>query len=435
MSGSFRRLSIIAVVGGAVVVVVAYLLPPRERVTAGRIGPTAVGTRPECPHDVTVSLRKMPVDLLSGATSDVPEFHDCQRFLGAPDDTAGYGPLVGIYVSAALDTVQWPDPKLDSVLWTEHRVPWAVPAGWGLPVAMVISWEGEAYDRLGIKGMYQCLYLLSPTQAVMHPAAEGALSLCRDPLPPGPTGGVPLTVTHHPLPDSPPPVGRWDHDGAGQFISLACPGGWCEIGPAGVGQSITHAAPDGVTPAQASRYAVKPWYDEQRLAVPRDPGASGLPVAPGQAVGTLIPAADLGTLSPTGQMVQVGWLAVSHPSDTYRKKLGVDDRSVGPEMASVFVCEGDAAACGVPGDPADPSSVAGDLACGFGWWAKIRTPSRGSLGRLLDRVLGIPTQYHCVIYRDHGEMGDKIPATMRWRWRRDDDGIWTRCKSGCCELT
>ena len=27
-----------------------------------------------------------------------------------------------------------------------------------------------------------------------------------------------------------------------------------------------------------------------------------------------------------------------------------------------------------------------------------------------------------------------VPGTARWRWRVDDEGMWMRCRNGCCEI-
>jgi len=129
-------------------------------------------------------------------------------------------------------------------------------------------------------------------------------------------------------------------------------------------------------------------------------------------------------------MVQIGSLAIHIASPTYRRKLGFDDRPVGTEMASVWLCEGSAGGCGVPED------IKAELSCPeTDMWAKIQARRTGALGPVIDWIKGVPTQYHCVTYREHLEVEDLIPATMRWRWRKDDEGLWAKCRAGCCELT
>jgi hypothetical protein len=384
---------------------------PREDAKAGTLGTASTDERPECPHDI-VSGRHVTSDmLLSGPISNVPEFHDCQRLLESPGDST-YGPLVGVYVSWQLHNVQWPG-KADTVV-RIGGVPVEVPGGYGVPVAEILKWDGAPYGALGIVGEYQCLYLLSETQAAVVGVTMGRA--CREPLPPLATlpAGTPvelLTIRKHDAAE-PPPVGRWDHDGTGHFISIACPGGWCEIGPAVFSTSRDYAG-----------YDVKPWYDEQRLAV-----LQGDELRPGTAYGTAIPVTDLASTNITGKMAQVGSLAIHGPSPAYLAKLGFHDRPVGTNMASLWLCEGSADDCEVP------EALRSELACADGFWAKIRAPRDGLLGPVLDWLAGVPTQYHCVIYRDHPEI-ENIPATLRWRWRKDDEGIWARCKSGCCELT
>jgi len=38
-----------------------------------------------------------------------------------------------------------------------------------------------------------------------------------------------------------------------------------------------------------------------------------------------------------------------------------------------------------------------------------------------------------VKYRKHGTTSP--PAVARWRWLRMDEGTWTRCVYGCCEIS
>jgi hypothetical protein len=40
--------------------------------------------------------------------------------------------------------------------------------------------------------------------------------------------------------------------------------------------------------------------------------------------------------------------------------------------------------------------------------------------------------YRCVTRRTHA--GVDPPAAVRWRWKMDDETLWERCGTGCCEV-
>lgn len=402
----------------------------------------------ECPdHDVrirsardtTLFVTEVP---LAGPLTNIVEFHDCQRLISLSDGRA-YGPLVGIWVSRALDRL--PDSlgqvnpaipasaglsKLaasDTISDLGPAVPSA--AGTGLAFVEIYAWD-DGYRPLGIDRGWNCLYLFpagSGRRYVARMVPTEDENSCLIPAGADTIGGTPLNVFPVTMPGLGPKdypmVGRWEWNrrkGAEhQYIGIGCGTSWCEI----TDQTMRPDSPRhsiGSTPGAAERrvWEVAGWYDEQQLAV----SGTGNVLVPAHFKGTAIPDPGLDTLENTeafdGKWVPVAEVSLEAESPAYVSKLNfhrgaLPSGTPARSTTRVYMCmhrcdfsDGAAPACKHPpeGEP---------------WWAKI--VSRGSV------------QYRCVTRTPHEGMGH-LPGTARWRWMNKDETLWVRCTQGCCQV-
>lgn len=398
--------------------VVALLGLGSQACVQPRPGGTVAADRPECPFDsvaipvtrkvrettTTTTLTVIPV---SGPITNVPEYHDCQRFINPP----AYGPMVAIFAHHALDSMY--DQITDSV------------AGVALQAAAEIySYDGD-YDNLHIQRGFNCLYLTrtSGVWAARIVWVDQDADAC---LKPPVSSGHPLQVRPQSFPGlqepDVPPVARWDWDPrrSQQYISIRCGREWCEVGPSGFSSSAGLGSPtlpdlDASTPAEVQRVLrIKGWYDEQYLALP---GTGPFGLNPSLIRGTAIPHPMLERLTTvahfTGQWRPSAYIRLDAPALDYSTKLGLQQG-----LNRIFMCQGDFSGC--PNTAGIPQPIC-DAAADGQWWAKVVSPSGAS-----------PT-YFCVIRRTHP--GVVIPGTVRWRWDSDDEKTWIRCPEGCCTVS
>jgi hypothetical protein len=398
---------------------------------------------------------------LVGPIADLPEFHDCQRFLvpagrsmaeggaaaSAPArDGLAFGPLVAIWAANKLDEKLSFAPKSADSLVASTRIVKETRSGGGIqpaslmavPVAVIYDFERNVgYDPLGIRPGFSCLYLWKANTWQARLVSLGdSLSPCLEPMDTTSrdiVGGTQLQVKAAVLdtllgPEDIPPVARWDWDGKQQYIGIRCGDEWCEIGSPGFTPSAAPAATGTghallatfqdmpisafaqVTDEKRSRVVtVKGWYDEQRLDMRDNQGHLIL----SDIVGTAVPHPALGSL-PAGSF-QHKWIQVASLQVTgdYSGKVPLKKG-----ITRLYMCQGTATDCpGVPTaktcssweqDPADP------------WWAKIE-PATGE------------TTVRCVRRRGHG--GVAIPAAAaRWNWSEVDAKTWVACEGGCCTV-
>ena len=113
--------------------------------------PDPTAGRRECPHTwrfdekYAVASKSRPT---SSAITNIPEFHDCQRFIVTDRRTgrAVYDSLYAIFASPVLDTL---DEVLDSL---DAQFG---PGVWAFPAAEIYT-EGGVYPALGIKTAFSC---------------------------------------------------------------------------------------------------------------------------------------------------------------------------------------------------------------------------------------------------------------------------------------
>jgi len=371
--------------------------------------------------------------------ANLPEFHDCQRFVvpsqAANADKSGlaFGPLVAIWAADSL-----------AVRFGPRSEP--LPGGreWSVaePVALIYNWDGgTAYAPLAIQPGFSCLYLSHdgsrPRQWKATMVSLGAEhSPCDRGLPADLAGGQALQVRPLPpqqgvLPDSIPPVARWDWDFERhqQYIGIRCGDQWCEIGSDGFISSraassfgmtpalmstMAEAIP-GIDPAESPRgtkeedirvVSVKGWYDQQQLDL-RD--ANGSPLLT-SIVGTVFPHPALGRAPFTpGKWTPV---AYAYVTDDYPGKVPLKKG-----WNRIYLCNDSAGECRVnapPTCPVDPGPPA------VRWWMRI--VQEGTTGK-----------DYCVHRRTHGGMA--IPAAAaRWNWYELDVKTWVQCGTACCTV-
>src|SRR5574341_1766586 len=443
---------IVSVIGLlAIVVVLKWAVwKDDEELVAGDWG----GPRPECPYHVDTNYT------LPGPITNVPEFHDCQRFIVKKGffRTKVFGALYAIWVREKLDSVVFPLATLTGPptslgcsgppthIYVHDSSGLCVPAesaganiqssltfeATGVAVALVYSYGGR-YHPLGIEPAFNCLYLYHPGadttvwQAKMVPVQKEA-DCFANVNPAAVTGKLlyvrPFIPQGYAAQDY-PPVGRWDRDSTtGRYYAgLRCRAAWCEIGPEGFHPS------NGYTVASATAllrrtFEIKGWYDEQYLAVP-----SGNDVVPGPVKGTAFPDPALDALK-LSDYDATTWIPVAYTvlhggPGPYKDKLNFEAGAVPGVMNTVQFCHGDKDDLVKSKERCLPEAWRSKLTCGPAtgegeWWAMITSAAQKD------------TVYRCVTFRGHP--GIVMPGTVRWRWLASDETIWVRCTEGCCQV-
>jgi len=383
-----------------------------------------VASRPECPVDsvdilVVDTLHGVPTPRhitnipVAGPITNIPEFHDCQRFIGNTGGDLKYGPLVAIFANHLLDS-----------LYIRQFDPTSAEAQQA--AGEIYSYD-RAYDPLYIQQGFNCLYLRKKApgnwEAQMVPVGNDEKACLTS------HRGKTLTVVSKQLMHDEkdvPPVARWDYDTVHhrQYIGIKCGEEWCEIGQTGFETSAGHhpgilrdepipsATLAPATPTEKARVVlVKGWYDEQYLAE----GTTG-DLRPMHVRGTAFPHPMLDRLKNVSDFsvkwILSAYLLLDSDPGPYKSKLNLDQG-----VNRMYLCEGAFKDCpGVPPGTKEPKCPNG---ADHRWWAKIIS-ARG------DSV------YRCVHRRIHS--GEEIPGAVRWRWKEDDETMWVRCPQGCCTV-
>ena len=379
---------------------------------------------------------------LVGNIGNIPEYHDCQRFILPPAKgdqellPERYGPLVAVWAGHALDSFP-----------LAPRVVPGTPLN-AVAVAVVHDFDTDGYPALGIRPGFNCLYLAQDA------AARGGWSAKMVPIGPdftkcdgskafdtlvGQRLDVFATAPTDFRPEDLPPVARWgwQEDTEKQYLSLRCGNQWCDLSdgsfrPSNSSTMASLTATDfrsivdaptspgaGLNPTSAEFKRVmmlRGWNDEQRLAL-RDPVTNKL--VPSDITGIAFPHPGLDRLSKLslasapGPVTPGMWVpsAYIYLSADYPGKLHLSKG-----WNRIWLCQGSSIECGVTGTiPTCPSGSATS-------WAKVISDAAG----------GEP-EFHCVDQMHHSP---DIPAgTVRWRWSEFDEQQWVRCPTtGCCTV-
>jgi len=371
--------------------------------------------RRECPHHW--EFKRLPPQPIASPITDIPEFHDCQRFILADNARQlRYDSLYAIFASFRLDTLEAMLDTLDAEFGTGRRA----------MAAAEVYTEGGRYDALGIKTNYSCLYLFRRPgwRALMVPVPQPDNPSCDEPIDPGTLSGRELEVRRTSFPgfhdDDYPPVARWDWDTVNlqQYIGIKCGVAWCEVGNPGFISSDSY--PD--SPAKPIEFrrtrVIKGWYDEQWLAT-----ASGGAPQPTRVKGTIFPDQALGELnSPTSFFSKpaVAHIALTGNEADYKTKFNLDPASVtGAGLNTMLLCYGSRFKC-------------------LGLWWHLNpwlSPRCGPGSQWYATIIGTDgsKKNKCVTQRP-APTGIHVPATSRWRWLATDETTWKRCTEGCCEV-
>lgn len=414
----------------------------------------------ECPHNwdsVFVVTRKAdPIVVMPGLPSwfpgeitNVPEFHDCQRFIEVTRlGERSYIGRFAIFADHRLDSLEL---RLDTLHVSQpcpgvKTCPGAGVVTTALPAALIIAEAPYEPLRITQFGAY-CLLLYRDSNRwrakIVFMGTDVPVPIdCQSDVD-ATEIGTELTVkarTESSLPDDGhyPPVARWDWDYAANqhYIGIKCGAAWCEVGNPG-GFTSSPVRPEFVqAPDAASRRTVriKGWFDEQYLAIPSVGGWT----RPSNILGRIFPDPNLGDLN-RGDSFDGRWVRVARvslevgrarfPSMDPRNPLGYGDKynfhlTDGLDrLNEIELCAGDRKACrGVPREVSDSCRDTIDPP----WWARVR----GARDRS-----GDPYHYVCVKRFPVGDGNIRIPGTVRWRWLASDEGGWIRCIQGCCEMS
>lgn len=417
---------------------------PESAPEPGTGGPGEEALR-ECPKEWTPYLEDRGISFpddrtqqLSGPSGfqDVPEFHDCQRFVQEPRPGASRTYSDGAFAIFAVgdSTAIGEIPQDRSTLYQA-----SADSGQARPAAQIYA--PHAWTPLRIQQGLNCVFLfrVNDDQWEAFIRADGSTDQgCHDPIPLDTVRQyTPLQVLRESDPElgprAYPLVARWTWYQDGQKteyrMGVSCDDGWCEILPRQDNAQAAHSY------AETAEYdsgnlelrrvrEVKAWYDEQILAE----SSSGV-LVPSQILGTIIPDPRLGQYDSAAfaghwlPAAQVALTPLGNPVENpYEapEKLNFSLTPGASVLNTVSLCNGPWSTCrdALPTPPDQEEPLACDSKDTTGWWAELKPRS------------GNPV-YRCVSRCPYGIL---VPGTARWSWRSNDEGMWMRCVNGCCEV-
>ena len=426
----------------SVILVVPVLALTWLAVSLATSGFSAPFKRRDCPSHQD----SLPPLALAGDITNVPEFHDCQRFIS--EDGNAYEGLYGIFISQLAERL-WDSLR---VLECNATIPGQVgsvrdsidipqqllgggtcPDGQRQPIAIAFA-QIEAFDKpyppLGVEKGSNCLYLgntVNPIAVVVPVGTDdrGCLRLRNLGAVPTPHLTVHRQVSGVYAASDYPAVARWDREphGASRYLAgVVCGAGWCDAGPT----DFTHAAARGYPnpggmPATATRtLAIKGWYDEQPLATTNWWGK----LVPSKMVGVAYPDPGIDDIEP--EAFRGDWILTAHVAliggdptvqQRYKTLYNYDPTGIGAKANHYFLCQGTPTECKIPAGKVTSCANSTDP-----WWGRI------------DPAGGGESRYRCEVRQTH--RGGSIPrGVVRWRWLAEDEDLWKRCASGCCQPT
>ena len=370
--------------------------------------------RRECPHEW--KLRRTGSGPATSPIANIPEFHDCQRFIVRKDGTLKYDSLYAIFADPQLDSLDRRLNTLDSL--AQKRGDNALAA------AEIYTGHGQ-YSPLGIKTDYSCLYLFhhydaNPGWRAILVSESTPNFRCGGEVNPGALSGKELAVRFTTFPgvfkdEDYPPVARWDWDSVNlkQYIGIKCGSAWCEIGESGFVSSEAYSADHSLPREFRRTRMIKGWYDEQWLATV----AEGT-VQPTRIKGTIFPDENLGkydNMAGFSSKPPVAQIAIGGPATDYKNKFNLDPAPVGgTHLNTMTMCQGSKFSC-----------------LGWPFW---QWPKNCKTGWYATIVALDGSKRHKCVTRWPAPAGIHVWATARWRWLANDETTWKRCAEGCCEV-
>jgi hypothetical protein len=414
-------------------------------------GRDGVQGRRECPGEgVTLKVDTGRISYivthvpLSDSITNIPEFHDCQRFIRDTSGKLVFDSLFAIFASFRLESLPQDLDSSKDTITLDNGVHVAT-----VPVATIFS-DHQRYDSLGIKPGFNCLLLYRRSVPVTPQGFVWGAKMI--PLPFPDSNCVPvkpqmegktlqvLASSIRGLAESDyPAAARWDWDPrhSEQYIGIKCGAAWCQVGRMGFDTSASYSGPSlpfkpiGVAPftdAERRRVtAIRGWYDEQRLAEHQ-----GGWTKPSALRGILVPNPDIDGLKSTPNMYDSTWVQVG-----FAVLIGGDYHkwNYRQRVNEVLLCHGSATDCKVENEvqtqPPEPPSTMALTSCTTGWWATVRPLPSGK-----PRIFCLRETNHQQELDDlnsrHPNMVSSIPGTARWRWLLEDEGSWFGCMSSSC---
>lgn len=342
-------------------------------------------------------------------------WHDQQR-LRMPCATADncptkLGPLATIYATPVLDRMSVPDSFN-----TEREVAWIEVTG-------------------------------VPDAGMDPPLAQGAARLLLQHLPATDTWRgrlvqgteiTPLSVYRYDyLTVRTPSATQWDWDEVNhrQLLGVQCGHfAWCVLGtsatitplrppecPAGAIDAGLQCGPcpgaNGVadtSSAATKKCAIKGWYDQQRLALPKGTDGS---VMLSDVTGVIVPVRGLGQMDDANLLAREPVVAGAWVTGDYTAK-GISYKAGKLYKFTIDL------------DNASEARASWTFRGQAGRYTLDGVEDQNWLKRIF---LGPPGPKVRWLRRDHHLPGEPVPGTVRWNWRDVDEGVWVRCGGGCCE--
>jgi hypothetical protein len=415
-----------------VIVLAVFFVIRRPASEPGMSAADLVQARVECGHDMGDSVDIEQINEIK----DVPEFHDCQRFIVVEGGKARYDALAAIFAAQTLPALE---TRLGPAVIPAMVAPGAPPGTTTTVPSTVLRpslanvaaaltavvYANAPYSPLGIAPGRNCLYVWrylnpGPSQPEVWTARmvpKGNATTCPDAtvgtLEPGTELRVNRTqVAGFTATTDYPPVARWDWDAKNslQYIGIGCGAAWCEVYKNVFESSPSLPAAADLPKAVRRVRLIKGWYDQQFLATT---DASGK-LVPSSVLGTIMPDPALGDFGDdkfsTSSYVQVAEVVLSSSIKNdpvikrYEKKFNFNQATF---------------------DHPGAISLKGDVTSDH-WKAKVKQRKiffDVNKGRnVIRRVAMLPPGYI-------------VPGVARWRWLKTDEGTWIRCSVGCCEMS
>jgi hypothetical protein len=297
-----------------------------------------------------------------------------------------------------------------------------------------VVYADTSYSRLGIEKGLNCLYVWTYQTTIPSATVWGARMVPKGTARTCPDTTVPLLPSGKDLevknftpvgsyadPEDYPDVARWDWDATndGQYIGIKCGAAWCEVGEKGFTPSLPMPGVDEAKSQYTRVLAIKGWHDRQMLA-----RLEGGKLVPSGVEGIIWP--DSG-LRGREEGAYQGWVqsanvvlqardAEDEVVDTYKRKYNFERTSFAkPVQMDIRRFPQAPAADGTPIPDVWTVNVKRHV------WLFLKDHEKRDL-----------------VFRPVGSdftSAYKIPGVARWRWLDYDEGSWTRCSEGCCEMS